>query len=125
MQNQNNQSRSQSSNKSKGASDSSSESEQKSIGAVIGDSLAKDTQERIDEVMTKVNSYFKSAKDYVAENPKETAAIAAAVAVAGWALFYTKPGRSLFDKGAGVFVPQVSKWITENLGSTGASVTKH
>ncbi len=104
MQNQNNLSLSQSSNKNRFASDGSSE---------------------IDEVMSKVNGYFKSAKGYVVENPKETAAIVVAVAIAGWALFYTKPGRSLFDKGASVFIPQVSKWITENLGSTVASATKH
>jgi len=100
----------------------------KSIGAVIGESLAediKDTQERVDQIMDKVSEYFQSAKDYVTENPKETVALVASVGVAAWALLYTKPGRQVFEKGSAVLVPRVSKWITENFASPGSSVVQH
>jgi hypothetical protein len=82
-----------------------------------------DTHARVDEVLERVNGYFSSAKEYVTENPKEAAALAVAVVVAGWALLYTKPGRSIFEKGAGVVVPQLSDWISQNFSSAG--VTKH
>lgn len=96
----------------------------KSIGAVIGESLAKDTQERVDQVLNQVNDHFRTAKEYVTENPKEAAAIVASVGLAAWVLLYTKPGRQVFEKGSAVLVPQISKWITANFGSSTGSIER-
>ncbi len=121
----NSQTNSQGSQNAQGDKEETSESSSitKSVGAVIGESLAKDAQARVDDVMDRVNGYFKTAKEYVSENPKETAAIVAAVGVAAWVLLYTKPGRQVFEKGAAMYVPEISKWITQNL--TSSSATKH
>jgi ElaB/YqjD/DUF883 family membrane-anchored ribosome-binding protein len=114
-----------SSTQSKGLEASSQEdsSAVKSIGAVIGESLAKDTQERVDQVMERVNEYFRAAKEYVTENPKETAAVVASAGLAAWVLLYTKPGRQLFEKGSAILVPQISTWITNNFSAN--ATTKH
>ncbi len=129
MQN-NNQSRTQgeSGNKSQPKSSAAGEksSESKSIGSVIGESLAKDAQEKVDEVMERVNGYFKTAKEYVSENPKETVAVGVAIAVAAWALLYTKPGRQVFEKGSAIFVPQITAWAKQTFaGESSSKQTKH
>lgn len=97
----------------------------KSIGTVIGENLARGTQERVDKAMDTVSGYVESVKDYVTENPKEAAALAASIGLAAWALFYTKPGRRVFDKGAAVIVPEVSKWVTETFSGASEKVAQH
>lgn len=87
---------------------------QKSVGAVIADSLAKDTQQKVDTALSSVGSAVESVKEYVAENPKEAIALALSIVGAGWALLYTKPGRHIFDQAAPVVVPKISSWLTSS-----------
>ncbi len=91
-----------------------SQSEQKSIGAVIGNSLAKGTQEKIDQTLGQFSGFYDSTKRYVNENPREAIMVGAAIGLGIWALLATKPGRVVFERGASVLVPELTKWWGEN-----------
>ena len=90
----------------------------KSISAIIGQSLAQESQEGVDRVFSQLNGYFTQGKDYVNENPKEAAALAISLGVAAWALTCTKPGRKMFEAGATMAVPRMAKWFTANFSGT-------
>lgn len=91
--------------------------EMKSIGAIISQSLAQGGQESVDQALSQVGDWMIEAKDYVQENPREAIAIAAAVGLSAWALFATKPGRRIFESGAGLVMPEISKWLSGNRGA--------
>lgn len=86
----------------------------KTIGSVIAQSLAEESQEGVDRVLGEIRQYFETSKTYINENPREAAGLAIAGAVAAWALLGTKPGRKAFEAGAAVAVPYVTKWVSRN-----------
>lgn len=88
---------------------------QKSIGEVISQSLSKSGQESIDRTISQVSDYFKTAKTYVSENPRESALIAASAGLAAYVLLTTKPGRKVFDAGMALAGPELTKMFS---GST-------
>lgn len=90
-------------------------SERKSIGAIISQSLAEESQEGIDRVLSELKEYFDSGRTYIQENPREAAGLAIAAGVAAWALLGTKPGRVLFEAGAAIAVPYVTRWVSSNM----------
>ena len=91
--------------------------ERKSISKVIAQSLAEDNQEGVERVLSEVKRYFDNSRSYISENPREAAGLALAAGVAAWALLGTKPGRMVFESGAAVAVPFVTKWFSRNLTS--------
>jgi len=86
----------------------------KSVGTVIAQSLARESQESIDKILSQINGYFNDTTDYVSENPREAALIAVTAGMAAYVLLATKPGRKLFDAGAERFVPEIARWISAN-----------
>lgn len=86
----------------------------KSLSAIIGQSLAQESQEGVERVFSQVNEYLTQTKEYINENPKEAAALAVSLGIAAWAFTATKPGRRAFEIGAAFAVPQLSKWFTSN-----------
>lgn len=88
--------------------------EQKSVGSIISQSLAKESQETIDRALTDVSTRIKAAKTYASANPGEASLIALTAALAGWVLLGTKPGRKVFDAGAERFVPEITRWVSKN-----------
>ncbi|MGE3760199.1 MAG: hypothetical protein AB7H97_20710 [Pseudobdellovibrionaceae bacterium] len=90
-------------------------SDRKSIGAIISQSLAEESQEGIDRVLGEIKEYFESGRTYIQENPREAAGLAIAAGVAAWALLGTKPGRVLFEAGAAIAVPYVTRWVSTNM----------
>lgn len=89
------------------------ETETKSIGAVIGDSIGKNAQAKVDEAFSQASQYFDGVKSYLRESPREAIGIGLTLAAAGWVLLYTKPGRQIFDKGAATFGPQITESLSE------------
>lgn len=86
----------------------------KSLSAIIGQSLAQESQEGVERVFSQLNAYLTEGKEYINENPKEAAALAVSLGVAAWALTCTKPGRRLFETSATFAVPQITKWLSSN-----------
>lgn len=91
--------------------------EQKSVGSVIAQSLARESQEQIDNALSEVNKYIKATKDYAVEKPGEATLIAFTAGMAAWVLLGTKPGRMVFDAGVERFVPEVTRWFSSNFSS--------
>lgn len=92
-------------------------SERKSIGAIISQSLAEESQEGIDRLLNEVKTYFESGREYIKENPREAAGLAVAAGICAWALLGTRPGRAIFESGAAKGVPFVTRWIRQNMGA--------
>lgn len=90
-------------------------SDRKSIGAIISQSLAEESQEGIDRVLNEVKQYFEAGRTYIQENPREAAGLAIAAGVAAWALLGTKPGRVLFEAGAAFAIPYATRWVSSNM----------
>jgi len=91
-------------------------------------SYGKDDHGAIDDVLSQMNNWVKSAADYMASRPGESLFLAAAAGIGLYALLGTKPGRKVFDAGALVLVPQISRWLSENLGKVSSNleqVTRH
>lgn len=86
--------------------------EQRSIGEVISQSLSKGGQESIDRAINQATGYFRSAKSYVSENPRESALIAASAGLAAYVLLTTKPGRRVFDAGMALAGPELYKMFS-------------
>lgn len=86
----------------------------KSVGTIISESLNKESQMAIDRVLGDISSRMKTAREYAGSNPGEATLIAVTAALAGWVLLNTKPGRTLFDAGAERFVPEITKWVSNN-----------
>lgn len=89
--------------------------DRKSIGAIISQSLAEESQEGIDRVLNEVKQYFEAGRTYIQENPREAAGLAIAAGVAAWALLGTKPGRVLFEVGAAFAIPYATRWVSANM----------
>ena len=89
-------------------------SEPKSIGAIVAGSLAQESQEGVDRIISQVRSYFNIGKDYINENPREAAGLAVSIAVGTWAVLGTKPGRKAFEASSVVAIPRIVKWVKEN-----------
>jgi ElaB/YqjD/DUF883 family membrane-anchored ribosome-binding protein len=89
----------------------------KSIGAVIAQSLAEESQEGVDRILGEIKTGFEVARDYVVENPREAAGLAVCAGVVAWALLGTKPGRKVFEAGTAVAVPYATKWVARNLSA--------
>ena len=85
---------------------------------------SKDIAHPADKLMHRLVEYFQSAKDYAAENPRETALLATTIGLATWALLFTRPGRQLFDKGTTLILPKASDWIVQNFPTESATM-KH
>ena len=86
-----------------------------SIGSLISQSLAEESQAGVDRVLADVREGIEAAREYVSENPREAVALAAAAGVVAWALLGTKPGRKVFEAGAAVAVPYATKWVARNM----------
>ena len=106
-----------------GQQEQKSETDMKSIGAVIGESIGKNAQEKVDEAFSQATQYFDGVKTYLRESPREAVGLGLTVAAVGWALLYTKPGRQLFDKGASAYGPQISKTVSDLFSGTFKSAT--
>ena len=91
--------------------------EKKSIGAMIGQSLAEESQDGVERLLTEVKENFEMAKEYIAENPREAAGLAVCAAAVTWALLGTKPGRQLFEAGSAIAVPYATKWVARNFSA--------
>ena len=86
-----------------------------SIGSLISQSLAEESQAGVDRVLADVRDGIDAAREYVSENPREAVALAAAAGVVAWALLGTKPGRKVFEAGAAIAVPYATKWVARNM----------
>ena len=86
-----------------------------SIGSMISQSLAEESQAGVDRVLADVREGIDAAREYVSENPREAVALAAAAGVVAWALLGTKPGRKVFEAGAAIAVPYATKWVARNM----------
>ena len=84
-----------------------------SIGSMISQSLAKESQATIDSTLAQVSDSFQAAKKYTNEKPVEAALIACTAGLAAWVLLGTKPGRKVFDVAAARFVPEVTAWASK------------
>jgi hypothetical protein len=69
-----------------------------------------------DTVIAMLQDVFKTATDYIEENPREATAIAIAAGLTGWMLLATKPGRKIFDFGVAAFALEISKWMSRKFG---------
>jgi ElaB/YqjD/DUF883 family membrane-anchored ribosome-binding protein len=56
--------------------------------------------------------YLARARDYVAEHPVETAALAVVGAGIIWAIVLTKPGATIIAAGSAAIKPIVGKWFS-------------
>lgn len=91
-------------------------SERKSFGAIISQGLAEEgQQEGIDRIFGELREYFDKGRTYIQENPREAAGLAIACGVGAWALLGTKPGRVLFEAGAAIAIPYVTRWVSTNM----------
>jgi hypothetical protein len=99
--------------------------EPKSVGSIISQSLARESQESIDRVLSDVSSQFKSARTYTSTNPGEAVLIGVTVALGAWVLLGTKPGRKVFDAGAERFIPEVTKWISQTFAGQTSGRSTH
>ena len=86
-----------------------------SIGSLISQSLAEESQAGVDRILADVRDGIDAAREYVSENPREAVALAAAAGVVAWALLGTKPGRKVFEAGAAIAVPYATKWVARNM----------
>lgn len=86
-----------------------------SIGSLISQSLAEESQAGVDRVLADVRDGIDAAREYVSENPREAVALAAAAGIVAWALLGTKPGRKVFEAGAAIAVPYATKWVARNM----------
>lgn len=113
----------QSSQGSQSLQSSQGSNEERSVGAVIAESLAKEGQESIDQALSKINGWFKESTEYVSEKPWEAALMVASFGLTTWLLLTTKPGRKIFDAGAATFVPKISKWMATTFASSTSQAT--
>ncbi len=89
----------------------------KSVGTVIAENLARESQEKIDRALGQFNGYFTQTTSYISSNPREATAIAVAAGMVAWVLLGTKPGRRIFEMGAAMVIPEATKWVQNNFAN--------
>ena len=89
------------------------------LGAMIGQSLAEESQASAQRVIEEVGEVAENVRSYIAENPREVLGLLATGGLLAWAATRTKPGRMAFDAAAAAAIPVATKWIARNFAPAG------